>query len=139
MAKALPDFVLHVIDMMSPLGDVRAKRMFGGVGISLDDAMLALIVNGMLYFKVDDENEPAFSERALGRFVYQPKDRGPVAMSFCAAPTEVLDDRRAMLEWALPALRAAERARTLRTAKKSKRGRSTAARKVPRSTSTTRA
>jgi len=129
MSKTTPDFVAHLVDLMSAIGDVRSKRMFGGYGLSVDDAMLAIVVDGMLYLKVDEANEPSFTERGLGRFVYQPKDRGPVAMSFCEAPTDVLDDRRAMIEWARPALAAAMRARDARVKEKAKRAASKAKRK----------
>ena len=65
MAEHSP-YVISILTLMTPLGDVRAKRMFGGYGLFLDDCMFALISRGEeLFLKADDGNRDSFG--ALGR------------------------------------------------------------------------
>ena len=49
--------------------DLRAKNMFGGVGIYAGDMFFALIDDDIVYFKVDDTNRPAFETRGMGPFM----------------------------------------------------------------------
>ena len=56
MSKRDP-FVDHVLEMLEPLGMVRARAMFGGFGIFHVDRMIALIANERLYFKTDQRTE----------------------------------------------------------------------------------
>ena len=41
--KRHDDFVEHVAELLSPLGTVRVKAMFGGHGIYVDEVSLAMI------------------------------------------------------------------------------------------------
>jgi hypothetical protein len=53
-----------VLDQLRPtLPGVRAKRMFGGVGLYADELFFALIDDDVLYLKVDDETRPDFERR----------------------------------------------------------------------------
>ncbi|HJR50079.1 MAG TPA: TfoX/Sxy family protein [Gemmatimonadales bacterium] len=42
---------------------VRARRMFGGVGVYSGDLFFALLDDDVLYFKVDDTTPARFEER----------------------------------------------------------------------------
>jgi DNA transformation protein len=48
--------------------DIRARGMFGGVGIYAGETFFALIDNDTLYFKVDDETRARFTERGMEPF-----------------------------------------------------------------------
>jgi DNA transformation protein len=39
------DFVEHCLELLQPLGQPRAKRMFGGYGLYLDDLFIAIIAD----------------------------------------------------------------------------------------------
>ena len=103
------ELVHHLVDMLAPIGAVRARRMFGGHGVYLGDDMFALVAEDVLYFKVDDGNIDAYEARDLEPFVYRRRCR-PVALSFRQAPEEALDDEDLLCEWARGALEAARRA-----------------------------
>ncbi|MGI9286664.1 MAG: TfoX/Sxy family protein, partial [Pseudomonadales bacterium] len=51
MAKPLPEFVNFLLEQLSPIGPVRARGMFGGHGVYLEDLMFGLIADETLYFK----------------------------------------------------------------------------------------
>lgn len=48
-----PGYRDYILALLDPLGHVRGRSMFGGVGIYEGDAIFAVISNDTLYFKVD--------------------------------------------------------------------------------------
>ena len=108
--KASDPLPTRITGLLMPLGHVRARSMFGGCGIFLDDLMFALIAWDRLYFKVDRETKPRFAEAGGEPFVYQGKHK-PVEMSYWTLPEERLADPLALIEWAELALAAARRTR----------------------------
>ena len=56
-------FVMERLQLALP--DVRARDMFGGVGIYSGTTFFALIGNDVLYFKVDDHTRASYESRAL--------------------------------------------------------------------------
>ena len=103
------DFVLHVCELLAPLGEVRPKRMFGGWGVYIDEIFMAIIADDTLWFKVDDGNRPAYE--AAGSQAFRPFPDRDTVMSYWLVPADVMDDRRAIVEWARAAIAAGERAR----------------------------
>ena len=112
-------FVAHVLDQLGELGRVRARAMFGGHGIYHRDLMVGLIADGVLYLKVDAQNQADF-ERAESRpFQYHRKDKAkPITMSYWEAPVETLHNPRALCEWTRRSYEAALRAKRGKTARK---------------------
>ncbi len=104
-------FVDHVLDMLTTLGAVRARAMFGGWGVYLDDVMFGLIAGDTLYFKVDNSNRGEFEAAGSSPFVYTGKNR-PITMSYYEAPADALEDRDALQALARGAVAAALRARS---------------------------
>ena len=96
-------FVSGILALLVPLGEVRAKRMFGGYGLFLDNAMFALIPrNEELYLKADEGNRKAYLER--GR-----QSHGK--MPYYSVPPDALKSWSAMEPWAAGAVAAALRAK----------------------------
>ena len=104
------EFVHFIVERLQPVGPVQAKRMFGGHGLFLHNAMFALIVWDTLYLKVDEINRPAYEERGLGPFSYMSQQGRTATMSYCEAPPECLDDPALLRSWASEAHAAALRA-----------------------------
>ena len=67
--------MLYVVELMQSLGQVYAKRMFGGHGVFLDGLMFALIADGILYFKSDEETHEDYKQRELDAFRYMKKGK----------------------------------------------------------------
>lgn len=114
MAAAPNEFVAHCMELLSPLGAVRARRMFGGHGVYVDDLFVALIAAECLYLKADALTRAAFEAAGCTPFTFD-KARGgavePVATSYFSAPEEAMESPPSMQPWARPALAAALRAR----------------------------
>ena len=113
------EFALHIVDLLEAFGPCEARRMFGGFGIFHQGLMMALIADGELYLKVDDETRERFEFEDCDPFVYYKKDK-PFTLSYYRAPEEFFEDDGARLVWARFAFDAALR----NPAKKKKRKKS---------------
>lgn len=111
-AKPPPEHVLHYVELLGSLGEICARRMFGGWGFFHGGMMVALEYDGSLYLKADDRNRAKFSARGLPAFTFRSKDGRTTRTSYHLAPEEAMQQPAGMLPWARSALEAAERQRT---------------------------
>lgn len=107
--KAEKEFVSYVVELMQSIGPVRARGMFGGHGIFLEELMFGLVADNILYLKADDETVNEFMEKELEAFTYYKKGK-EFKMSYYQAPEEALEDSEEMNVWANKAYGAALRA-----------------------------
>ena len=110
-------FVLDQLRRVLP--GVRAKRMFGGVGLYTDELFFALIDDDALYLKVDDETRPDFEGRGLRPF--QPFGEGSAPMQYYQLPEDLLEDPEALRPWAEGAVAVARRAKQKKGSGRKKR------------------
>src|SRR5438876_144371 len=94
-------------ELVRATAGVRARSMFGGVGIYADDTFFALIASDVLYFKVDDTNRPDFEARGAGPFLPFGDERE--VMQYYAVDADILEDVEVLREWAGKAIEAARR------------------------------
>ena len=128
-------FVEYALELLEPLGPVQARAMFGGWGLYYGGVMFGLIIEGGLYFKVDDVTRSAFESAGSKPFIYQGAHK-PTAMSYWSAPSDAQDDAIALLPWARRGVEASQRA----AAKKKKpAAKKAAAKKKPAAKKTARA
>ena len=113
MAKPLPELVAHALELLAPQGPVRAKAMFGGHGLYVDELFVALVAFDRLYLKVDDETRADFERAGCAPFVYTGGAK-PVTMGYFTAPDDAMESPSAMHPWARHAIAAALRARAPR-------------------------
>jgi DNA transformation protein len=86
--KSSREFAAYAVEMLSTIGRVTARRMFGGYGLYCDGTMFALIADDVLYLKADDGNRGELERAGATPFVYVA--RGERAkMSYFRAPDEV--------------------------------------------------
>jgi DNA transformation protein and related proteins len=104
------DLVDHCLELLAPLGTVRARRMFGGHGLYCDDLFFALIAADRLYLKVDPQSQDAFAAAGCEPFAYEAAGRA-TTMSYWTVPAEAMESPAMMQPWARLALAAALRAR----------------------------
>ena len=111
----MPDDSLKsfVLDQLSALPDLRTKAMFGGHGLYQADRFFGILMEGRLYFKVDDASRAAFVERGMGPFTYE-KARRTLAMNYFEVPPEVLENREELVAWANRAIQVAARPKNRR-------------------------
>jgi DNA transformation protein len=107
----------HILDLLTPLGGVTRRYMFGGWGFYKDTLFFALIADGRFYLKTGPCNVQEFLDAALDQWTY-PTDKGPMKMSYHAAPEAALENPRLMLTWAKKGLAAAKEAAEKKKKKK---------------------
>lgn len=100
-------FIMERLQLALP--DVRARDMFGGVGIYSGTTFFALIGNDVLYFKVDDHTRPAYESRGMRAF--RPFGEGGEVMQYYEVPADVIEDTDALREWAGAAVTVGRRAK----------------------------
>jgi DNA transformation protein len=94
---------------------LRARRMFGGVGIYSNDLFFALIDDDALYLKTDATTR--FEFEALGMGPFRPAgDHGEV-MGYHQLPEEILENPDALPHWVDAAISVARQARQRRSRK----------------------
>ena len=97
-------------DMLTPLGPLAFRRMFGKTGVFCDGVMFAMVADDTLYFRVDEENTVAFEEaRAYPPLAYEKGGRS-IDLAFWRVPERLLDEPDELLAWAREAVGAAHRA-----------------------------
>ena len=100
MSASFHTFIVDQLSRVVPR--LRARGMFGGVGIYAGQLFFALIADDTLYFKVDDSNRPEFER--LGMRPFQPYGEGGEVMQYYQVPAELLDDPEALRPWAEKAI-----------------------------------
>jgi DNA transformation protein len=113
-----PAFVDHCVELLSPLGTVRVKRMFGGWGLYIDELFMAIVASERLYLKAAPEARELFAAAGCEPFVYS-SDGQSVALGYWSAPADALDSPALMLPWARLALQAALAARAAKAVRPS--------------------
>ncbi len=108
----------HLADLLSPLGEIRYRAMFGAYGVYVDGVMTAIVDDGVLYLKADEVNRPDFEAMGMARFRPDPRREG--TMPYHEVPPELIDDPERLLPLAASAAAAARRlaARRRRRAKR---------------------
>jgi DNA transformation protein len=132
-----PQIVGHCLELLAPRGAVRARRMFGGWGLTVDGLFVALIAFDRLYLKADESSRAAFAAAGCQPFVYRSRGR-EITMSYWTAPAEALESADQMAPWARRALQASLAARSATVRPRRRKSRSAdpvaATARTPRST-----
>ncbi|MCB9914651.1 MAG: TfoX/Sxy family DNA transformation protein [Planctomycetes bacterium] len=114
----MDDSLEYVLGQLAGLGEVRARRMFGGVGLYAEELFFGLIAGGVLFLKVDDATRPDYEAR--GSEPFRPYGDERAMRGYYELPSEVLEKPREAVRWAQRAL---EVARAAPAKAKKRRGR----------------
>jgi DNA transformation protein len=106
VSEGFRTFILEQLEQTAR--DIRARAMFGGVGIYAGDAFFALIANDILYFKVDDQTRPKYTE--MGMEPFRPFGEDGEEMKYYTVPISVLEDPDVLRPWVADAIAVAQRA-----------------------------
>ena len=94
-------------DVLSPLGAIVVRRMFGGAGVYCDGVFFAILDGDGLYLKTDETGRGAFEAEGRGPFTYTMKSGTGTLASYYQAPERLFDEPDEMRAWALRAIGAA--------------------------------
>ena len=100
------DFAL---DQLSGVKQLRARAMFGGIGLYSDEVFFGLLAADVLYLKVDDTNRREY--QAAGARPFRPYADRPMTMAYYSVPAGVLEDAATTVEWARRSIEVARASR----------------------------
>ena len=106
---ASTEYAEFLREQLAPLGRITLRRMFGKTGVFCDGAMLGMVTENTLYFRVDDHNRATFEEARSFPPLNYAKKGVLIDLSFWRAPERLFDDPDELLQWARAALAAAHR------------------------------
>lgn len=103
-------FRAFVLEQLAGVKAVRARAMFGGVGLYAGEVFFGLLAADTLYLKVDDSNRTQYE--AAGMRPFKPYADKAMTMPYYQVPAHVIEDADELSAWARASVRVAERART---------------------------
>ena len=98
-----------VQEALEPLGSVTMRKMMGGATLYLDGIIFAIMDEGELWFKADDETNAVWDAEGCERFSVTFKEGRVDTMNYRRAPADVYDDAEAAQRWARLAVEAGMR------------------------------
>jgi len=117
---ASSEFLAFLRDQFEGFGQVDARRMFGGTGLFREGVMFAIVVRDTLYLKTDAHTQTAYEAEGMEPFRYSRRG-SEVSLAYHQAPTDVLEDRDRLADWASVAYNVACTARNGRPRPKKRR------------------
>jgi DNA transformation protein and related proteins len=109
----------YVLDQLSGLSEVVAKRTPGGVGLYFGDAIFALIEGDAVYLHVDELSRPEFVACGMPQLSPHQTEPAMLASNYYQVPEDVLGDAGQLTVWARRAVRAAMAERRKRRPRRS--------------------
>lgn len=95
-------FRQFALDQLSVVDGLRAKAMFGGVGLYADDVFFGIVASDVLYFKVDASNREDYE--TAGSKPFKPYPGRPMTMTYWSVPVGVLEAAPTLETWANKAI-----------------------------------
>lgn len=114
-------FVLHACELLSCLGPIKATRMFGGYGLSVDGLTVGIIAWDTLFLKTNPDTAPRFLSVGARAFEYEAKGK-VMRLHYHTPPDDALESPVLMAPWARLALEAAVTARATAPRRKPRSG-----------------
>jgi DNA transformation protein len=119
----------YVAEQLAPLGRISSRAIFGGVGVFIDDRLLAIVMGEKLYLHTDKSNLDDYVARGMPQFKPYP-NAFDLTTDHHEVPLDVVNDTEQLKVWGERALSAAiesarakqmagiERSRHMKQAKK---------------------
>ncbi len=99
------EYVDYVLEQLECIGEVTTKNMFGGVGLYFEKTFFAIIIDDILYFKVDDFTRDDYEFLGMDQ-LRKPGSKSKY-MPYFELPIEILEDENDLREWAEKSIAAA--------------------------------
>ena len=113
---ASDSFAEFLREQLAPIGPVSLRRMFGKTGVFCGGAMLGMVTDNTLYFRVDDHNREIFKEAESSPPLNYKKGGALIDLAFWRVPERLFDEPDELVDWARAALAAARRVAAKRKA-----------------------
>lgn len=102
MSKTGDDFVEYVQEQLGNPPGLEARAMFGGHGLYRDGVFFGIVYHGQLFLKTSNRTLTNYTDRGCKPF--QPNEKQTLK-SYYEVPTDIMEDRTALRQWADGAVR----------------------------------
>lgn len=100
MASDRPsEFVLHVLDLIAPIGGIETARFFGGTGLKHRGKQFGMVMRNQLYLMVDETSRGDFERAGMKPFSYQTRQSIVEVGRYFEVPEDVLCDAEQIRNW----------------------------------------
>jgi DNA transformation protein len=100
---ALDEVTRHVVELLSPMGPISARRLFGTWGLYLEDRIFAIVHAGIVYFRTSTDTVTRYVEAGSQPFLYRRADGRSTVLQYHEVPAHVLEDGDMACAWAYEA------------------------------------
>ncbi|MEK7606422.1 MAG: TfoX/Sxy family protein [Patescibacteria group bacterium] len=97
-----------VVDQLEGLPDIHVRKMFGGYGIYSEGIFFAVIADGVLYFKTNEETREKYIAKDMDCF--RPNEK-QVLKNYYEVPSDVLESTEEIKKWAEEAIHISARSK----------------------------
>lgn len=88
-----PGYIDHIMELLSDLGEIEVRRMFGAAGVFRNDVMFAVIDEDVLYLKADEAFAEELKAKGAIKWVYSKRSANSRRVSNnWSLPDEAADD-----------------------------------------------
>ena len=113
-----PAFGDWVREHLAGLGPIEIRPMFGAGSVYADGLIFALLDDGVIWLKADDENRAALEATGARQITYASKDGKVMAMPYWSLPDSATDDTDEAADWGRGAFEVALRKAAAKKPKK---------------------
>ena len=100
----LDEFTARVLDLLGPIGPVQTARFFGGTALKVHGHQFGMVMNGRLYFVVDDRTRPGYEQAGSKPFSYATKKARIDVSRYFEVPGDAQEDPLELLAKARAAM-----------------------------------
>ncbi len=99
--------VNYYVDQLSGWSHITTRPLFGAVALYRNDHVFAMVWQGALYFKVDDQSRVVYEAARSQPLGYVSKGEDSALKSYWEVPVDVTEDYEKLQLWAERAYQAA--------------------------------
>lgn len=99
----LDEATRRIMELLSPMGPVSARRLFGTWGLYLEDRIFAIVHGGIVYFRTNEDTVGRYHAAGAQPFLYRRADGRSTVLQYHEVPAEVLEDSDLACAWAYEA------------------------------------
>jgi DNA transformation protein len=100
----------YLFEILTPLGRIEFKRVFGLDGIKADGALLGFVIEEKVHFRTDEESVAAYKSEGGKPFTFTKRNGEFIVTSYYSIPDRLMDEPGEFLLWARRAREAALKA-----------------------------
>lgn len=97
--KATNRIIEHLNIALAPLGEFRARPMFGGHGLYIDGIIFGIIAYDILFLKTDAHNRPDFEKAKSKPFTYEKSTGKTTILTYWECPASIEKNPEKLCAW----------------------------------------